>query len=178
MRTLTPTRTRKPASPGPSGPPPFHLSRPSTYHQIKRRPPRVPLEMSSSAVAQAGSAGATAAAPSSIATSSSMDSAVSALVGSRVCIVTLDGRSLIGVLKGFDGMWNLVLENAFERLFFPDRGMEEEPLGLYLVRGDSLCVSRGPRARPRSDDKTRRFRSRSIPSYPYQHAKHIRLAAV
>lgn len=67
-----------------------------------------------------------------------METAFASLVGTRVCVVTLEGRSLVGTLKGFDGLWNLVLENALERLFSPDRGMEEEPLGLYLVRGDSL----------------------------------------
>lgn len=60
------------------------------------------------------------------------------LVGQLVCVVTLEGRSIVGTLRGVDGVWNLVLENAHERLFSRDRGMERDPLGLYMIRGDSL----------------------------------------
>jgi small nuclear ribonucleoprotein (snRNP)-like protein len=67
-----------------------------------------------------------------------MDS-VAALVGKKVIVVTLEGRNLIGTLKGYDlKTCNLVLENTFERTFHLDRGMQLEPMGLYLVRGDSL----------------------------------------
>ena len=62
------------------------------------------------------------------------------LVGKVVVVVTLEGRCLVGTLKGYDSVCNLVLENAFERTFHLDRGMQLEPMGLYLVRGDSLCV--------------------------------------
>ena len=62
------------------------------------------------------------------------------LLGKVVVVVTLEGRCLVGTLKGYDSVCNLVLENAFERTFHLDRGMQLEPMGLYLVRGDSLCV--------------------------------------
>ena len=62
------------------------------------------------------------------------------LLGKQVCVVTLEGRCLVGTLRGVDGVNNLVLENTHERTFHADRGMEMEPMGLYLVRGDSLCV--------------------------------------
>ena len=62
------------------------------------------------------------------------------LLGKQVIVVTLEGRCLVGTLKGFDSVCNLVLENAFERTFHLDKGMQLEPMGLYLVRGDSLCV--------------------------------------
>ena len=62
------------------------------------------------------------------------------LVGKVVCVVTLEGRCLVGTLRGVDAVNNLVLENTHERTFHEDRGMEMEPMGLYLVRGDSLCV--------------------------------------
>jgi small nuclear ribonucleoprotein (snRNP)-like protein len=65
---------------------------------------------------------------------------ISELVGKVVCIVTLEGRCLVGMLRGIDSVNNLVLENSHERTFHADRGMEMEPMGLYLVRGDSLCV--------------------------------------
>jgi small nuclear ribonucleoprotein (snRNP)-like protein len=65
---------------------------------------------------------------------------IAELVGKVVCIVTLEGRCLVGTLRGVDLVNNLVLENSHERTFHADRGMEMEPMGLYLVRGDSLCV--------------------------------------
>ncbi len=65
------------------------------------------------------------------------------LLGKVVVVVTLEGRCLVGTLKGFDSVCNLVLENAFERTFHLDKGMQLEPMGLYLVRGDSLCVRCG-----------------------------------
>ena len=64
------------------------------------------------------------------------------LLGKVVVVVTLEGRCLVGTLKGYDSVCNLVLENAFERTFHLDKGMQLEPMGLYLVRGDSLCVHR------------------------------------
>ena len=68
---------------------------------------------------------------------------ISELVGKVVCIVTLEGRCLVGTLRGIDPVNNLVLENSHERTFHADRGMEMEPMGLYIVRGDSLCVGCG-----------------------------------
>ena len=69
------------------------------------------------------------------------------LLGKVVVVVTLEGRCLVGTLKGYDSVCNLVLENAFERTFHLDKGMQLEPMGLYLVRGDSLCVrAAAPRA--------------------------------
>ena len=62
------------------------------------------------------------------------------LVGLVVLVVTLEGRTVVGTLKGYDSVGNVVLSDAHERLFSPDRGMEREPLGLYLIRGDALCV--------------------------------------
>ena len=80
------------------------------------------------------------------------------LVGKVVCIVTLEGRCLVGTLRGIDSVNNLVLENSHERTFHADRGMEMEPMGLYLVRGDSLCVGfEGASARrvPRASRRNR-----------------------
>lgn len=62
------------------------------------------------------------------------------LVGLVVLVVTLEGRTVVGTLKGYDSVGNVVLSDAHERLFSADRGMEREPLGLYLIRGDALCV--------------------------------------
>lgn len=43
-----------------------------------------------------------------------------------------------GTLKGFDQTINLVLEDAHERIFSHTQGVEQVPLGLYLIRGDNV----------------------------------------
>lgn len=60
------------------------------------------------------------------------------LVDKVVSVITLDGRCIVGLLKGYDPVCNLVLADSHERVFSDDKGMEQEPLGLYIVRGDSV----------------------------------------
>ena len=45
-----------------------------------------------------------------------------------------------GVLKGVDMQTTLVLSECRERIFSEGGGVEEVALGLYIVRGDQLCV--------------------------------------
>lgn len=45
-----------------------------------------------------------------------------------------------GTLAGFDQRSNVVLSNSTERVYSTDEGVEEVPLGLYLVKGDMMCV--------------------------------------
>eukprot|EP00968_Pinguiococcus_pyrenoidosus_P007101 scaffold470_cov257-Pinguiococcus_pyrenoidosus.AAC.16 len=45
-----------------------------------------------------------------------------------------------GNLRGYDQTTNLILENCHERIFAPDEGVEEVPLGLYIIRGDNVAV--------------------------------------
>ena len=47
---------------------------------------------------------------------------------------------LQGVLKGVDMQTTLVLSECRERIFSESGGVEEVALGLYIVRGDQLCV--------------------------------------
>lgn len=61
----------------------------------------------------------------------------------KVSVLTLDGRTMVGTLFSCDGSMNLVLADAYERIIRPaDEGVpsEEVPLGLYIVRGDSVAV--------------------------------------
>ena len=37
---------------------------------------------------------------------------------------------------------NVILEDCEERIFDTEEGVEVIPLGLYIIRGDNLCVSR------------------------------------
>ncbi len=63
------------------------------------------------------------------------------LVDKVVTVITLDGRCLVGTLKGYDAVCNLILGDSHERLFGGGEGgagMQREPLGLYIVRGDSV----------------------------------------
>ena len=45
---------------------------------------------------------------------------------------------------GFDQALNVILEECFERVFSTDMGMEQNPLGLYIIRGDNMCVFMTP----------------------------------
>ena len=58
----------------------------------------------------------------------------------KINVLTNDGKTLIGTLKGFDQFINIILEDAIERVYSPDEGVEEVPLGLYLIRGDNITL--------------------------------------
>ncbi|KAI0189829.1 hypothetical protein EV127DRAFT_431869 [Xylaria flabelliformis] len=61
----------------------------------------------------------------------------------RVLIVTADSRTLVGNLLSCDQQTNLVLGQTVERVIRTpddDEASTEVPLGLYIVRGDNVCV--------------------------------------
>ncbi|KAF2129205.1 Sm-like ribonucleoprotein [Dothidotthia symphoricarpi CBS 119687] len=69
--------------------------------------------------------------------------ALNAYMNKRVTVLTLDGRSMIGTLLSCDGSMNLVLQDAIERIIRPreeEVPSEEVPLGLYIIRGDSVAI--------------------------------------
>ena len=43
-------------------------------------------------------------------------------------------------MAGFDQKSNVVLSDSKERVYSMDEGVEEIPLGLYLVKGDQMFV--------------------------------------
>lgn len=49
-----------------------------------------------------------------------------------------------GVLKGYDQCINVVLDDSFERVFSLKEPVEAVELGLYIVRGDNMCVCASP----------------------------------
>ncbi|KAI9567499.1 hypothetical protein HD554DRAFT_2107630 [Boletus coccyginus] len=61
-------------------------------------------------------------------------------VDRRVLLVLQDGRAIVGVLAGFDQKSNVVLSESKERVYSMDEGVEEIPLGLYLVKGDMIAL--------------------------------------
>ncbi|KAL7564406.1 hypothetical protein ACA910_002724 [Epithemia clementina (nom. ined.)] len=58
----------------------------------------------------------------------------------KILVLTGDGRIIVGLLIGYDQVQNLILSDTHERLYSTDADVEEEPLGLYLVRGDNICL--------------------------------------
>ena len=46
-----------------------------------------------------------------------------------------------GIMAGFDQKSNVVLSDSKERVYSMEEGVEEIPLGLYLVKGDMMCVT-------------------------------------
>jgi U6 snRNA-associated Sm-like protein LSm8 len=56
----------------------------------------------------------------------------------QVLAVTQDGRVIVGTLRGFDNVGSVILSGCVERIFTGDAGVEEVPLGLYIVRGDAM----------------------------------------
>ena len=54
------------------------------------------------------------------------------------CVVDM----LQGTMKGYDQATNLILENCHERVYAVDAGVEQLVLGLYIIRGDNMCVRR------------------------------------
>ncbi|KAI9281847.1 hypothetical protein BY458DRAFT_201945 [Sporodiniella umbellata] len=60
-------------------------------------------------------------------------------VNLNVSVITIDGRVLMGVLRGTDQTANVILEKCQERVFSLE-GTETIPLGLYIVRGDNICT--------------------------------------
>uniref|UniRef100_A0A7R9VU33 U6 snRNA-associated Sm-like protein LSm8 n=1 Tax=Chlamydomonas euryale TaxID=1486919 RepID=A0A7R9VU33_9CHLO len=62
------------------------------------------------------------------------------MLDTTVCVITNDGRNLVGMLRGYDQTNNIVLEECHERVYSTKAGVELEPLGLYMVRGDNVAV--------------------------------------
>ncbi|KAH6918034.1 hypothetical protein BKA70DRAFT_1246011 [Coprinopsis sp. MPI-PUGE-AT-0042] len=67
-------------------------------------------------------------------------SSLAGYVDRRVTLILQDGRVIIGVLAGFDQKSNVVLSDSKERVYSTDEGVEEIPLGLYLVKGDMIIL--------------------------------------
>nr|XP_037281972.1 U6 snRNA-associated Sm-like protein LSm8 [Rhipicephalus microplus] len=69
-----------------------------------------------------------------------MAASLEGYVNHTVSIITADGRHIVGTLKGFDQTINLILDESHERVYSSDHGVEQVPLGLYIVRGDNVVV--------------------------------------
>uniref|UniRef100_A0A7S1NW03 U6 snRNA-associated Sm-like protein LSm8 n=1 Tax=Eutreptiella gymnastica TaxID=73025 RepID=A0A7S1NW03_9EUGL len=61
-------------------------------------------------------------------------------VDKQVSVITNDGRHIVGTLRGFDQCVNIIIEDSHERVYSTSAGVEQVPLGLFVIRGDNLCV--------------------------------------
>lgn len=55
-------------------------------------------------------------------------------------MITSDGRVITGELVGNDQVQNLILNQAQERVYSDDAPVELVELGLYVIRGDNVCM--------------------------------------
>ena len=71
------------------------------------------------------------------------------IVTETICVVTSDGRIILGSLVGHDQVQNLILNNAQERVYTASdddddnnaaANIEIVDLGLYVIRGDNVCM--------------------------------------
>jgi len=65
---------------------------------------------------------------------------VQSLMGKDVSVLTNDGTHLLGKLMGADKNTNLILASAHERIYSPTAPVVDNPLGLYLLRGDNCMM--------------------------------------
>ncbi|KAL8278367.1 hypothetical protein RQP46_009259 [Phenoliferia psychrophenolica] len=66
--------------------------------------------------------------------------ALAQYIDKQVLIITQDGRTIVGELKGFDQTTNVILSHSVERVYSMDEGVREDELGLYVVRGDNITL--------------------------------------
>ncbi|EIM89087.1 Sm-like ribonucleoprotein [Stereum hirsutum FP-91666 SS1] len=67
-------------------------------------------------------------------------SSLQGYVDRRVLLILQDGRAIVGIMAGYDQKSNVVLSDSKERVYSMDEGVEEIPLGLYLVKGDMIIL--------------------------------------
>ncbi|KAG8777491.1 hypothetical protein FRC12_000358 [Ceratobasidium sp. 428] len=67
-------------------------------------------------------------------------SSLQGYVDRKVLLILQDGRAIVGTLVGFDQRSNVVLSDSVERIYSTEEGVEEVPLGLYLVKGDMIVL--------------------------------------
>lgn len=67
-------------------------------------------------------------------------SLLASLLNMKVMVVTFDGRTLEGTMRGSDQVCNIILEKAIERVFVAGQPAKEVELGLFVVRGDNVAI--------------------------------------
>ena len=62
------------------------------------------------------------------------------LSAESILVLTSDARVILGTFVGHDQVQNLILNDALERVYSEDEDVEAVPLGLYVIRGDNVCL--------------------------------------
>ncbi|XP_076959466.1 sm-like protein LSM8 [Bidens hawaiensis] len=62
------------------------------------------------------------------------------VVDQFISVITNDGRNIVGILKGFDQATNIILDESHERVYSTKEGVQQHVLGLYIIRGDNICI--------------------------------------
>ncbi|KAM3300850.1 hypothetical protein ACQJBY_041732 [Aegilops geniculata] len=62
------------------------------------------------------------------------------LVDQVISVITNDGRNIVGTLRGFDQATNIILDESHERVYSTKEGVQQLVLGLYIIRGDNICL--------------------------------------
>ncbi|CBK24793.2 uncharacterized protein [Blastocystis hominis] len=62
------------------------------------------------------------------------------MMNKKVVILTNDGRTFTGMLRGVDQVTNLILEDVEERIFSQTEPMRVEKYDVYLFRGDDTSL--------------------------------------
>lgn len=57
----------------------------------------------------------------------------------KVMVVTFDGRTMVGTMRGFDQVCNIIIEKTVERVFEQGSIPKEVDLGLFVVRGENVA---------------------------------------
>ena len=68
-----------------------------------------------------------------------MASALKEMIGKQISVITCDGRNIVGTLRGYDQVTNVILEECHERVYSLDAAWSVV-LGLYIIRGDNIAI--------------------------------------
>jgi len=69
-----------------------------------------------------------------------MASALESFLNKTISVLTGDGRNIVGTMRGFDQTINVILDDSHERVYSTANGVEQVPLGLYIIRGDNVAI--------------------------------------
>eukprot|EP00882_Tetradesmus_deserticola_P012983 GHRQ01013765.1.p1 GENE.GHRQ01013765.1~~GHRQ01013765.1.p1 ORF type:complete len:102 (+),score=34.80 GHRQ01013765.1:318-623(+) len=62
------------------------------------------------------------------------------LIGEVIEVITNDGRVVKGILRGYDQVNNLIIQDCCELVFSTTSGVQMAEMGLQLIRGDNVAV--------------------------------------
>ncbi|KAG0030037.1 N(alpha)-acetyltransferase 38, NatC auxiliary [Podila clonocystis] len=69
-----------------------------------------------------------------------MSDQVRDFVDQPVFVYLTDGRTLVGTFLGYDQAMNVILTDTHERLFSSTEPMKSVPIGVYVIRGETIAI--------------------------------------